>query len=288
MSSVNYGIWLTLTSIVSWVAMCDIGLGNGLRNKLAEAIAVKDLLLGRKYISTAYVSLFTLMGIIVILFLIISKFISWNTVLNASELNQIELNSLVNIVFITFCINFVLSLLNSVLLALQVPATSSIITTLGQLLSYIAVLIAVKAFNETSVLTLGTIISVIPVIVLLIFSIILFLSKYKNLSPSIKYFDFSKLVDVLSLGVKFFFLQIITIILYQSNNLIITHIVDPSAVVEYNIAFKYMNVLLMIYTIIVTPLWSATTDAYIKGDIKWIKNVIKKMNILSLIFTIVR
>ena len=287
MSSVNYGIWLTLTSIVSWVAMCDIGLGNGLRNKLAEAIAVKDLLLGRKYISTAYVSLFTLMGIIVILFLIISKFISWNTVLNASELNQIELNSLVNIVFITFCINFVLSLLNSVLLALQVPATSSIITTLGQLLSYIAVLIAVKAFNETSVLTLGTIISVIPVIVLLIFSIILFLSKYKNLSPSIKYFDFSKLVDVLSLGVKFFFLQIITIILYQSNNLIITHIVDPSAVVEYNIAFKYMNVLLMIYTIIVTPLWSATTDAYIKGDIKWIKNVIKKMNILSLIFILI-
>lgn len=31
MNSINYGIWLTLTSIVSWVAMCDIGLGNGLR-----------------------------------------------------------------------------------------------------------------------------------------------------------------------------------------------------------------------------------------------------------------
>lgn len=38
----RYGIWLTITTIVSWIAFFDIGLGNGLRNKLAESIACKD------------------------------------------------------------------------------------------------------------------------------------------------------------------------------------------------------------------------------------------------------
>jgi O-antigen/teichoic acid export membrane protein len=35
----NYGIWLTLTSFISWFSFFDIGLVNGLRNKFAEASA---------------------------------------------------------------------------------------------------------------------------------------------------------------------------------------------------------------------------------------------------------
>src|SRR5665647_2891168 len=35
----RYGIWLTLSSIIAWFSFFDIGFGNGLRNKFAEALA---------------------------------------------------------------------------------------------------------------------------------------------------------------------------------------------------------------------------------------------------------
>lgn len=43
-SSELYGIWLTLTSIIGWIGFFDIGFGNGLRNKLTEALANNDIL----------------------------------------------------------------------------------------------------------------------------------------------------------------------------------------------------------------------------------------------------
>src|ERR1700755_3062645 len=43
----QYGIWLTLSSIIGWFAFFDIGFGNGLRNKFAEAIAKDDHVLAR-------------------------------------------------------------------------------------------------------------------------------------------------------------------------------------------------------------------------------------------------
>ena len=49
-----YGIWLTLSSMIAWMSFFDIGLNNGLKNKLAEALAKNDFTLGQKYVSTTY------------------------------------------------------------------------------------------------------------------------------------------------------------------------------------------------------------------------------------------
>lgn len=283
----NYGIWLTLTSIVSWIAMMDIGLGNGIRNKLSAALAEKDFLLSRKYVSSAYIALLVYVTLFfVVFFLCIFRHISWNTVLNACNLSKTTIDSLVIIVFLSFGMQFVLNLINSILLALQKPATSSLITTLGQVVSFLSVFVCVKVFNISSLLVLGSIVSLSPVIVILFSSIILFAGKYRYLCPSLKYYDNKLIKDILKLGVVFFLIQLITIILYQSNNLIITHVVGNTSVVEYNIAYKYFQVLYMLYMIIVTPMWSATTQAYALRDFDWIKTTRLKLKKISIYFSI--
>ena len=44
----DYGVLLTLTSIVGWVGYMDVGLGNGLRNKLPEFLAKEGEVMGNE------------------------------------------------------------------------------------------------------------------------------------------------------------------------------------------------------------------------------------------------
>lgn len=285
----DYGVLLTLTSIVGWVGYMDIGLGNGLRNKLPEFIANNDFNSAKKIVSSCYATLAIYVALIITVFLIISPFVDWLEVLNSPTSDAKEIRELTNVVFIAFCIQFLLGLLNSILFAYQMPAFQSLFTFVGQALALIALIIQVFVFNITSVLQIGAVNSIIPPLVLFCGSIGLFRTKLRKIAPSLKYVDLKSVSGILGLGMKFFVLQMITIVLFQANSIIIARVVNPEAVVEYNLAFKYVSLLTMIFTIVITPVWSATTDAYIRNDFTWIKKTIsfsQKVCIVSIIIGI--
>ncbi len=95
----KYGIWLTLSSFLTWFSFFEIGLGGGLRNKLAEALAVKDYKLGKSYVSTTYAILAIVISAAAVIFFIANVFIDWTVVLNTDEELGPELSSLALIVF---------------------------------------------------------------------------------------------------------------------------------------------------------------------------------------------
>lgn len=70
----QYGIWLTLSSIISWFGFFDIGFGNGLRNKFTEALAKDQHKLARIYVSTTYAILTIIIIIVLILFFVSIRF----------------------------------------------------------------------------------------------------------------------------------------------------------------------------------------------------------------------
>ena len=268
------GVLLTLTSIVGWVGYMDVGLGNGLRNKLPEFLAKGDFHSAKKIVSSCYVTLAIYVALIIVIFLMVSPFVDWLGVLNSPTSDAGEIRGLTNVVFIAFCIQFLFGLINSILFAYQMPAFQSLFTFVGQFIALIALVIQVYVFDVTSVLQIGAVNSMIPPLVLFLGSIGLFRTKLKEIAPSFKLFEFKSVGSILSLGLKFFVLQMITIVLFQANSIIIARVVSPEAVVEYNLAFKYVSLLTMIFTIVITPVWSATTDAYVRKDFAWINKTI--------------
>src|ERR1035437_4247420 len=82
---VQYGIWLTISSMVYWINVFDIGIGNGLKNEIAYSLAIKDETNLKKYVSTSYAVLTIIAIFIFVSFLIVSSFFNWNNILNISD-----------------------------------------------------------------------------------------------------------------------------------------------------------------------------------------------------------
>lgn len=282
----RYGIWLTISSIVVWFSFFDIGLTQGLRNKFAEARAKNDDSIAQVYVSTTFAILSLIFFVIWCIFFMFNNYLNWDKILNISESLKSEVSTLAIIVFTYFCLSFILKIITTVLLADQKPAKSSFIDLLGQILSLVLILVLVRT-TEGSLINLGIALCIAPILSLTGANLFLFNSKYKNFKPEFSKINFSLAKELFNLGFIFFIIQFAGIIQYQTANVIIARNFSTSDVTSYNIVFKYFGILNMVFTIVLAPFWSASTEAYYKNDIEWIKNWIKKYNMINLLLVFI-
>ena len=275
-SSELYGIWLTLASIVQWIGFFDIGFGNGLRNRLTTCLAADNEKLGKIYVSTTYFIMFIIFFLIAIISYFSCPLLNWASLLNISQSYNLLLISVVRIVVIAFCVQIVLKLIQNVIQSYQFNAMASALDMLGNILVLVFIFILTKTMSP-DLRGIALCFSLAPLFVYLVCSIILYMTKFKRVSPNIKYIKPKYLADLFSLGGNFFLIQIASLVLYQMINILISRICGPEQVTVYNISYKYMNVSLMILNIILGPMWSAFTDAFTKKDYIWMTNIYKKL-----------
>lgn len=281
-----YGIWLALSSIVQWISFFDIGFGNGLRNKLGESIALNKIKKGRIYVSTTYAVMTVVFFAMALFMFWISKYINWASILNVpKEYNEL-LVDVTQILFVTFSIQTVLKLIQNIVQAFQLNALASFMDTMSNVLSLIFVYILTKLMSP-NLINIALAFSLAPIIVLLSVSIILYLKKYRHISPNIGYVKIEYAKDIFSLGSGFFIVQIAGLFLYQTINILISRKCGPEDVTIYNVAYKYFSILMMGTTIVLAPLWSAITDAFVKDDTVWIKKIYRKLIKLFIISSFV-
>lgn len=281
----QYGIWLTLSSMVAWISFFDIGFTQGLRNRFAEAKAKGDKELARTYVSTAYFFIGLIFIAVWIILLLINQYIDWGKVLNIDQKTAREVTLLAYIIFTYFCFQFVFKIINTVLIADQKPAKAVLLDLFGQAFSLIAIFILTK-FTSGSLLYLVIALGIAPTLVIIGANLYFFKTHYKDYAPSVRFVKKKYTKDIVALGFKFFVLQIAAIVQYQTILFLIAHYFDPLQVTSYHIAYRYFGVLQMGFLILVTPLWSGVTDAYTSNDIDWIKNAVKKYTYVLIPFVL--
>ncbi|WP_129715183.1 oligosaccharide flippase family protein [Pedobacter sp. SYP-B3415] len=272
----QYGIWLSLTAIFGWFALFDLGFGNGLRNKLTKSLATKNHEEGKVYVSTTYAFVGAIFGALLILFVAVSPLIDWYRVFNAPIQMAEDLNSAVQYSISLLFLQFILRLVNTILLAFQRSAMADFTNAMIQL-SILIGLFIVKELGYNSLFSVSVVYASVPIGVFLISSILLFSGPFKLIKPSFNHIKPAFAKGLLSIGLNFFIIQVAALILYASDNFIIAQYFDPEHVTTYNLAYKYFGVTNIIFTIVLAPFWSMTTKAEVEGDYSWIKKAVKKL-----------
>ena len=219
----RYGIWVTIMSLINWIGFFDIGIGQGLRNLLAENLAKDDLIASKKIVSTSYIVITITFSLIVILFLFIYPFVDWYKIVNAPLSISQEINIVIIITLLLQCANFVLNLFRSILLACQKPDIASDMHLVTQFLSIVVLYVFKYSIQFDTLIPIALTLTTIPIIVTITYSIYFFRKSLKFISPSLNYFDKRYIKSILSLGGSFFFIQIANLLLFQSNNLLISN-----------------------------------------------------------------
>lgn len=271
-----YGIWLILSSLLIMVQYFDVGFTLGLKNKLTEALAVNDLTRGKQLVSTTYMMLFLIFVPLGIILEIATPFVPWDKVFNTSSIYNPEIVSALQIMFVCVCLQMIANTLSSVFAAYQRTAMSALFPVIGNFVSLIIILFLSK-FTQPSLAKLALAFSTMPVTVLTIASVFFYSTIYKSIAPSFKFVRFSLVKDLFGLGAKFFLIQVQMIVLYQATNILISNVSNPIEVANYNVAYKYINIALMLFNILLTPMWPAFTDAYVKKDYTWMRNIYSKL-----------
>jgi len=268
----EYGVWLTLNAFLSWVDYFDIGLGSGLRNKLAIAVAQDDRTKAREYVSTTLIMLIGLGAALFAVFTVIINVLDWYSLLNIDAGSVPDLKNIIWVSLAFFTLNFILKFIGNVWQAMQMPSVTAAITFSGHLLSMLIIFALTRTVQPGSLMLIAVAYSAGPPLVYAIAYSVTFRKALRYLSPSIRFFRKSCLKDLLSLSVLFFLLQASALILFTTSNFVISRLFGPDEVTPYNIAYRYFSIIPFAVNILMTPMWSAVTDAWAKSDLKWIED----------------
>lgn len=280
----KYGVWATILSILSWIGYFDIGIGNGLRNRLTESITKKEDRRSRILVSSAYVFIAIIMIIASLVFFGIANILDWNSIFGVKGFDE-NLTQIVCVSVAFVAVNFILSICKNIFYALQEVAYVSLMELIVQIANLVGVLI-VSRFYEGNLLLMAVVYGTSMVSVSLVFSIILY-AKRKFLRPSFKMVQLKTGKELTNLGLQFFVIQICALVLFTTDNLIISHLYGASDVTPYTTVNKLFSAVSQGYMALLVPIWSSVTKAKTENNFVWLKLLIRKLHLLMLPFVVV-
>lgn len=280
------GVWYTVLSVLSWISICDLGLSDGLRNRLTEALAEKDYNKAKSCVSSTY----AILAIIMLPIIIIGNVWIWNSdlngLLNVSEIiiSSSALRTGITILFSGIMLNFILKTITSVFYAIQKAAINNFLSLTSSFIPFIYILIFKGTNNDENLIALAVVHSVATLLPLIIASIIVYSRpKFKGFSPSVNYIDMKTARRMMNFGIHFFTAQLFFLILMSTNELIITKLFSAGNVVDYNIYYRLFSFVGSIFMLALTPVWSKITLDVANKDYRRLRNTKKVLYFLALL-----
>jgi O-antigen/teichoic acid export membrane protein len=269
------GLWMTLSTCLTVLSVADLGIGNGLLNRISEANAKDDRPLAQRGVSSAFFMLCGVAAALLLVFFILYRWINWPSLLKlTSPQAMAEAGPATLVIALCFALNLPLGIVNRVQLGYQQGFVNSIWTGAGNVLALLGVLTAV--FCRAGLPWLVAALAGAPVVTLLCNGLFLFFVRRPWLRPHWKYASYDTIKELMRVGGIFFILSICFLLTFLPDNFIVLTSFDQGAVTDYTAVARVFSIAPIIMEMLFTPLWPAYGEAAARGDVMWITKTLTR------------
>lgn len=278
------GVWYTIQTLLQWVLMFDLGVGNGLRNRLVGALVSRNAHEVSAYVASSYrLMAFACLGLSVVVILL-GLLVPWNAVLNIGGdfVSAGALSVCMTVVGVGVVLQLFLQLVNGILYALQLSSVVNAMSFVSNSLILTFILVMPSGSDEANLIMLGFVNVACMVLPPAAMTVVVFGRRLLGFRIDWGSFEWSYARSTLSTGLVILLLQVAWMIVASTHSLLISLFRDPSEVVEYQIYYKVYYTLGSLAAIALVPIWSAVTLAQAERRYEWVIRTYKKCLLLAL------
>ena len=276
----RFGLWMTVTSVVSMLAFADFGIGNGLLTVVGEAFGRDDKIAIRRYVSSAFAILICIAAFILAAFFIfVFPAVDWAHVFNVhSPTARADAGPAIAMLVTCFAVSVASLIVPRAQLALQQGFVNNLWVTIGLFASLAGIWAVSAAHGSVALLILAMVGT--PIVAATINGIIFF-ERNKQYRPSWSVVSVAAMRRIVGTGLMFVVLQLGQSISFASDKVIIARLLGAEAVAAYSVYERVFGVGSNLMLVMLLPIWPAYAEAWARRDTAWVRRTLKRSLALS-------
>ena len=265
----RYGVWATIASTAVWINLLDLGIANTLTNHISRAFALEDKMSAARYFSnalalTAGVSAFAGMA-----FAVAFPHIHWIALFNVSgNVSASEVRSTAAAAAILMLVGLPCNLASKLLAGYQELHRNNIAVCAGAVASVAGLGLGIVMRVSMPMLFVMS----VGCLTFANFATLLTVIWCKRwLRPRLSLVDRHAIKELLNSGLSFFLIQMAAVVVFSSDNLVVSHYLGAAEVTPYSVTWRLVGLAALLQSLIFPALWPAYAEAYARRDYSWIR-----------------
>jgi len=281
----RFGLWLTLSSFITWIAIADLGLSNSLINALSGADGKDDRHQAQVAVASAFWMMSLVTVVLIVAVLIAAPMVNWPQVFNVVSPEAAREVTPALIAVLLFCaLRLPASLIASIYQGFQEGYVYQIWNGLSGLLGAVGLIAAIKLQAGLPWLIVAFFASML--LADLLSAVYLFGWRREWLLPRWKFLDYGQARWLLRQGSQFWVAQMSAIMMLQTSLLIVSVIFGANESAGFGTTLRLFALIGAVQTAFVAPLWAAYGEALARQDHDWLARTFWRSVKISLLWSV--
>ncbi len=266
----RYGVWATVTTTAVWMNLLDLGIANTLTNHISQAYALDDKRSAARYFTNALLLTGGIAGAAAIVCAFLLPRINWVRLFNvSSDVSAVEIDHTIAAACALMLLALPCNLVSKLLAGYQELHRNNYATCAGALASLGGLALGIVLHVSMPMLF---VMSVGCLTFATLGNLLLVVGWQKPwLRPRPSFIDFSAIRELLRSGSSFFLIQVAAVVVFSSDNLVVSHYLGAAEVTPYSVTWRLVGLAAVLQSLIFPALWPAYAEAYARRDFLWIR-----------------